>query len=147
MKVHVRKTSRYLYSTATMISSPVRSARSLLSAPVSFSTERCIQKPFGSPTTVSYSTVISLKQLLSAPGRNFELILSLLVSALQAPQYHFPTVLKPLELPSIATTLLIAISQQSVSLLSTTPELYDISEDPSLMTWLRLWQLHSFNLA
>ena len=101
----------------------------------------------GSPTTVSCSTVISLKQVLSAPGRNFELILPLLVSALQAPQYHFPTVLKPLESPSIVTSLLIAISQQSVSLLSTTPELYDISENPSLMTWLRLWQLHSFSLA
>jgi len=41
----------------------------------------------GFPTMVSHLMVLSMQQLLSAPGRNFELIL--LASALQAPLFHY----------------------------------------------------------
>jgi len=79
--------------------------------------------------------------------QKLQLILHLLASAFQAPMSHYPITMKALESPSRATSLLAAISQQSVSLLSITSELYNISGNPRLMTWLRLSQLRSFSLA
>jgi len=87
--------------------------------------------------------------LLSAPSRNFRLILPISASALHAPLSHYLPTLEPVESPSMATSLLSAKSQHFVGHKSAfyRTDLYEISENLSQMTWLRMSELRSFSLA
>jgi len=74
-------------------------------------------------------------------------VIPLLASALQAPFIVQLSDNISILHRHLGASFFTAISQQSESLLSTTRELYDLLENPSTMTWLRLSQFHSFSLA